>query len=372
MIDDKTLAFLMVIMRHSESSRSRRPSIRLRQSKQSLPSYFTIVMAIGCLSVFTSAFLAPVSHINLGLMKRTNIATIHKVAQSSSETTSEPITDRSQLDKMTVKQLKALMIEQGIPSRPGNKLKKDVIDSIWDYYQNFKGVNLVPTKTNNGMTQSSDVDAEPIESRATVIKKSRKLSRMPPLDDMHSSDANGVNVDEDEPYELTKKDRIVLECLHQYPPLHDAIVAGCKAADIAIESVTEDNIEQCSLNTLEYDVPSGLAENDMRQSYHPMLRNATQSDMDIVFVGTASCAPGITRGVSCTALRLNWRRKREYMEENELKTDRDEKGSMGTWLFDCGESTQLSVQKTANVRPGKITKIFITHCHGEFLVADIV
>ena len=60
------------------------------------------------------------------------------------------------------------------------------------------------------------------------------------------------------------------------------------------------------------------------------------------------------------------------MEENELKTDRDEKGSMGTWLFDCRESTQLSVQKTANVRPGKITKIFITHCHGEFLVADIV
>lgn len=362
-------------MRHSESSRSRRPPIRLQQSKQSLPGYYTVLMAIGCLSVFTSAFIAPVSHLHRGLMKRTNdqyIATIHKVSQSSSEITSA-ITDRSQLDKMTVKQLKALMIEQGIPSRPGNKLKKDVIDSIWDYYQSFKGVNLVSMETTNGMTQSSDVDAEPIEPSGPVIKKSRKLSRMLPLDDMHSSDANGVgNINEDGPYELTKKDRIVLECLHQYPPLHDAIIAGCAAADIAIESVTEDNIEQCSLNTLEYDVPSGLAENDMRQSYHPMLRNATQSDMDLVFVGTASCAPGITRGVSCTALRLNWRRKREYMEDYEVKTDRDERGSMGTWLFDCGESTQLSVQKTANVRPGKITKIFITHCHGEFLFAGTV
>ena len=101
-----------------------------------------------------------------------------------------------------------------------------------------------------------------------------------------------------------------------------------------------------------------------------MLANASQSDLDVVFVGTASCTPGVTRGVSCTAIRLNWRSSRVYTAPNEsggmdVRTDSDEKGAMGTWLVDCGESTQLSIQKTTSIKPGKISKIFITHCHGD-------
>ena len=96
-----------------------------------------------------------------------------------------------------------------------------------------------------------------------------------------------------------------------------------------------------------------------------MLVNATQSDMDIVFIGTASCTPGITRGVSCTALRLNWRKKISIDEGGSGEREGSSSSSGGTWIFDCGESTQLSVQKTTSIKPGKITKIFLTHCHGD-------
>ncbi|KAI0089323.1 beta-lactamase-like protein [Irpex rosettiformis] len=68
------------------------------------------------------------------------------------------------------------------------------------------------------------------------------------------------------------------------------------------------------------------------------------SALNITFLGTASAQPSTTRNHSSLALRLGG----------------------DVWLFDCGEATQHQIQKSA-VKMGKISKIFITHTHGDHI-----
>ncbi|TCD46534.1 ribonuclease Z [Streptococcus sp. X16XC17] len=69
--------------------------------------------------------------------------------------------------------------------------------------------------------------------------------------------------------------------------------------------------------------------------------------MFIQFLGTCAGQPSKSRNVSSLALKL-------LDEINEI------------WLFDCGEGTQNRILETT-IRPRKISKIFITHLHGDHI-----
>jgi ribonuclease Z len=68
--------------------------------------------------------------------------------------------------------------------------------------------------------------------------------------------------------------------------------------------------------------------------------------MQITFLGTSAGVPTRSRNVSCVALRLPQRGE--------------------VWLFDCGEGTQHQLIKS-DLKISQITRIFITHMHGDHL-----
>ncbi|AMB98528.1 ribonuclease Z [Aerococcus urinaehominis] len=69
--------------------------------------------------------------------------------------------------------------------------------------------------------------------------------------------------------------------------------------------------------------------------------------MEITFLGTGAGVPSKNRNVTAIMLKL-------LDERNEM------------WLFDCGEGTQHQILQTT-LKPRKVTKIFITHLHGDHI-----
>ncbi|MFC4404282.1 ribonuclease Z [Gracilibacillus xinjiangensis] len=69
--------------------------------------------------------------------------------------------------------------------------------------------------------------------------------------------------------------------------------------------------------------------------------------MKVVFLGTGAGLPSKERNVTSIILDL--------LQENQEM-----------WMFDCGEATQHQILNT-NIKPRKVTKIFITHLHGDHI-----
>jgi len=86
--------------------------------------------------------------------------------------------------------------------------------------------------------------------------------------------------------------------------------------------------------------------------------------MELIFLGTASNNPSPVRGVSCTGFRFGNFNSINFLSIRLNYHLRFEEGDV--WLFDCGEGTQIQLMKSS-IKPGKITKIFLTHLHGDHI-----
>jgi len=204
-------------------------------------------------------------------------------------TTNRSMFTKEKLRNLTIPQLK-VVIEKICPGVKVShlRLKKDYIDFLLQYHRDKQHLHSENTEKNQGQQLN---DRNP---RA----RPKKIRKMPLLEDTHD-DTNALSANGSfSSFEKSRRS-IIEDMLNRYPPLRQK----------------------------DYNL-----ENDMRQIYHPMVANSTSKEMDVVMLGTASCVPGSTRGVSYTALRM---------------------AETGTWIFDCGESTQLQIQRTSYLKPNK-------------------
>jgi hypothetical protein len=247
------------------------------------------------------------------------------------------------LSSLTVKELRQLVKEstdeRGVLSRL--KKKQDLVDYLQEQPQSVEPVRNVQTA--NGSSESVPVVAQeekivdvsnPIPQERTSAgaqvndrhpvnpqSSGRKAPlRMPPLP--LEQNVNGADVDVDVDKEdispprihASPKDAIFEKVYALYPSLRNGPVTNSSASPL----------------------------DDVRQLHHPIFQdNNVSSDMDVVFIGTASCTPGMTRGVSCTALRLNWQRRAAFLNPDTGKAEQVSNFQGGTWLFDVGECTQV-------------------------------
>ena len=268
-------------------------------------------------------------------------------------------TAKDELEKYTIKELKQFIIDEQItiPKGMSAKLKRkaDIVEFIvQQQQQNTDVINKeqpLETITDHPKTTAARINHP--RRMPPMPKNNREETAVKVMENQSSSTNHNSNNNDDQSEErsnssdssntATPKDVIIEQILERYPPLRTQMKLSDRLESQNIPYV------QARLD--------GAGENDIRHVHHPMMRSTpSSSDMDVIFVGTASCTPGYTRGVSCTALRLQWRRnpndipttkKQRQTQKGQEKpnptnnNNNNNNNIPGTWLFDVGECSQV-------------------------------
>lgn len=230
-----------------------------------------------------------------------------------------PVSPKEYFESLTVKELRLLVREQH-PAPPGVlstlKRKKDLVDFLTASSSDVAagkdkvGPDNVVKAANEEEEEAATKEADRIDEEEDDFSPSQDLSNAD-----GSVAVNGGAVAVAEAAERSPPRRTRTMPLKMAPKKEPRV----SPKDALIQKIRE-TYPEAELERMSDDEPVV----DIRQTHHPIMADRPRSDLDVVFLGTASCMPSTTRGVSCTALKLNWRRN-----------------AASTWLFDVGECTQV-------------------------------
>ncbi len=305
-------------------------------------SFVCSTFLFGSIQLQSAIAFQPAGHQQIRLSKSSSL--FPRFMSLATPTSSIP--SKSELESMKVVDLKQLIKDSGHNERGlFSKLKKKQ-----DLVEFLAGKATIPEAATSNTAAATQKQQLPEQKRKIPITMPKKKpATATPAD---ASDTNEYPQQRQSPMaELWERVNA------QYPALQyirDGNRTGYGEFDIRqryhpmlqagnLQAIPESELEETN------DDDSEESESASKKSFKPAL----SGDMDLIFVGTASCTPSITRGVSCTALRLHSlasssspsNKKQKNMKvtngQQRFEVEISQSKNLGTWLFDCGESTQV-------------------------------